>query len=71
MRVIGVLPPHGTQLGMNIDEVAIVPVATGMRLFDRRSLFRIMIQVRGARRPRSGQRRKWSACSRSATARRT
>ncbi|HEV2854426.1 MAG TPA: ABC transporter permease [Thermoanaerobaculia bacterium] len=47
MRVIGVLAPKGVQLGADIDETAVVPVATGMRLFDRRSLFRIMIQVRG------------------------
>ena len=47
MRVIGVLTPKGTQLGADIDETAVVPVATGMRMLDRRSLFRIMIQVRG------------------------
>ena len=47
MRVIGVLAPKGVQLGADIDETAVVPVATGMRMFDRRSLFRIMVQVRG------------------------
>jgi putative ABC transport system permease protein len=47
MRVIGVLSPKGTQLGADIDETAVVPVATGMRMLDRRSLFRVMIQVRG------------------------
>lgn len=47
MRVIGVLAPRGTQLGMNMDDVVLVPVATSMRMFDRRSLFRIMVQVRG------------------------
>lgn len=47
MRVIGVLAPRGVQLGADIDETAVVPVATAMRMFDRRSLFRIMIQVRG------------------------
>jgi putative ABC transport system permease protein len=46
MRVIGVLETRGTQLGMNMDDMVVVPVATGMRMFDRRSLFRIMIQVR-------------------------
>jgi putative ABC transport system permease protein len=46
MRVIGVLAHRGTQLGMDLDDLAIVPVVTGMRMFDRRSLFRIMIQVR-------------------------
>ena len=47
MRVIGILTPTGVQLGADIDETAVIPVATGMRMFDRRSLFRIMIQVRG------------------------
>jgi putative ABC transport system permease protein len=46
MRVIGVLTPKGTQLGADVDETATIPVATAMRMFDRRSLFRIMIQVR-------------------------
>jgi putative ABC transport system permease protein len=45
-RVIGVLAPHGTQLGMNLDEVAIVPVARAMRLFNRRSLFRVLLDAR-------------------------
>ena len=45
-RVIGVLAPHGTQLGMNLNEVAIVPVARAMRLFNRRSLFRVLVDVR-------------------------
>ena len=47
MRVIGVLAHRGVQLGMDLDDLALVPVATGMRMFDRRSLFRIMVQVRG------------------------
>ncbi|HSS78897.1 MAG TPA: ABC transporter permease [Thermoanaerobaculia bacterium] len=47
MRVTGVLAPRGQQLGMDLDDIALVPVATAMRMFDRRSLFRIMVQVRG------------------------
>lgn len=46
MRVIGVLSAKGVQLGADIDETATIPVATAMRMFDRRSLFRIMVQVR-------------------------
>jgi putative ABC transport system permease protein len=46
MRVIGVLASKGVQLGADIDETATIPVATAMRMFDRRSLFRIMIEVR-------------------------
>jgi putative ABC transport system permease protein len=45
-RVIGVLAARGTQLGMNLDEVAVIPVARAMRLFNRRSLFRVLIDVR-------------------------
>jgi putative ABC transport system permease protein len=48
MRVIGVITPRGTQLGMNIDETVAVPVATAMRMFDRRSLFRIFLEVRAS-----------------------
>jgi len=43
-RVVGVLARRGTQMGMNFDDVALLPVATGMRLFDRSSLFRILIE---------------------------
>ena len=46
MRVIGVLEDRGTQLGLDMNDLAIVPVATGMRIFNRSSLFRILIQVR-------------------------
>jgi putative ABC transport system permease protein len=45
MRVIGVLEPLGTQLGMDIGDMAIVPLATGMRMFNRSSLFRILIKT--------------------------
>lgn len=44
-RVIGVLASRGTQLGVNVDEVVIVPVATAMRMLNRTSLFRIMVSV--------------------------
>ena len=47
VRVIGVLAPRGRQLGMDIDDLVIVPVATAMRMFDLSSLFRVMIEVRG------------------------
>ena len=46
MRVIGVLGEIGTQLGIKMDEVVIVPVATGMKMFNRSSLFRILVKVR-------------------------
>ena len=46
VRVIGVLAPKGRQLGLNIDDLVVVPVATAMRMFDQSSLFRVMIEVR-------------------------
>jgi putative ABC transport system permease protein len=44
-RVIGVLAPRGQQLGMNFDEVALLPAATAMQLLNRSSLFRILIEA--------------------------
>ena len=44
-RVIGVLASKGTQLGVDMDEVVVIPVGTAMRMFDRTSLFRILIDV--------------------------
>jgi len=45
-RVIGVLAPKGQSLGMDMGEVAIVPVASAQALFNTSSLFRIMVQAR-------------------------
>jgi putative ABC transport system permease protein len=45
-RVVGVLAPKGSQLGIDLDESVAVPVARAMRLFNRRTLFRIMVEVR-------------------------
>lgn len=44
-RVIGVIAPRGMSLGMDLDEVVEIPVAHGMRMFDQRSLFRILVEV--------------------------
>lgn len=49
MRVHGVLAPMGSRLGVDLDEVAIVPVATAMRMLDRSSLFRVLVQTRSHR----------------------
>ena len=46
MRVIGVLAPRGTQIGVDIDDIVLVPVATAMRIFNRSSLFRVLMEVR-------------------------
>jgi putative ABC transport system permease protein len=44
-RVIGVIAPRGVSIGMDLDEVVEIPVETGLRLFDRTSLFRILAEV--------------------------
>jgi putative ABC transport system permease protein len=46
MRVIGVLAPQGTNLGIDFDDVAVIPVQTGMKMLNRSSLFRILVEVR-------------------------
>ena len=45
-RVVGVVAPHGQSLSFNIDDVVFVPVRTAMRVFNRTSLFRILVDVR-------------------------
>ena len=47
-RVIGVLGPKGQSLGYDFDELALVPVATGMRMFDQSSLYHILVQASDA-----------------------
>ncbi|MGH9750267.1 MAG: ABC transporter permease [Candidatus Polarisedimenticolia bacterium] len=44
-RVVGVLASKGQSLGVDMDDVVIVPVASAMRLFNQTTLFRIMIEV--------------------------
>lgn len=44
-RVVGVLAPKGMGMGVNLDEMAIVPVATCMRLFNQKGLFRLLCQA--------------------------
>jgi putative ABC transport system permease protein len=45
MRVIGVLAERGTQLGMQIDENVFVPTATAMRMANKSSVSRIMLEL--------------------------
>jgi len=45
-RVIGVMAPRGQQLGLDMDDVVVVPVATAMKMLNRRSLFRLLLQAR-------------------------
>lgn len=44
-RVIGVLSPKGVGMGVNVDELVLVPVATAMRLFNQKGLFRLLCQA--------------------------
>jgi len=55
LRVIGVLKPLGTSIGMNIDDAAYVPAQVGLRVFNRTSLFRIMVEVRSYREIQRGR----------------
>lgn len=45
-RVIGVIAPRGVSVGMDLDEVVEIPVETALRLFNRSSLFRVLVEVR-------------------------
>ncbi|WP_418317348.1 ABC transporter permease [Piscinibacter sakaiensis] len=45
-RVIGVLASTGSGLGMNTDEMAIVPVASALAMFNTNSLFRVLVEAR-------------------------
>ena len=42
-RVVGVLAPRGRSLGFDFDDLAFVPVRTAMRMYNRSSLFRILV----------------------------
>jgi putative ABC transport system permease protein len=45
-RVIGVLAEGGHSLGQNLDDMAVIPVASAQSLFNAPSLFRVLIQAR-------------------------
>lgn len=47
LRVIGIMGPAGRGLGMNSDELVLVPVATAQAMFNTNALFRIMVETRG------------------------
>jgi putative ABC transport system permease protein len=44
-RVIGVLASEGRSLGLDLEDMAIVPVASAQALFDRASLFRVLVEA--------------------------
>jgi putative ABC transport system permease protein len=45
-RVIGVLAAEGESIGVDFDEMVIIPVASAQALFDTQSLFRILIETK-------------------------
>ncbi len=45
-RVIGVLASEGRSIGVDMDDVVIIPVASAQALFDAPSLFRILVEAR-------------------------
>lgn len=45
-RVIGVLASEGESIGVDFDEMVIIPVASAQALFDTQSLFRILLETR-------------------------
>ncbi len=45
-RVIGVLASEGVSLGLDMDDLAIIPVASALSLFNTNSLFRILVEPR-------------------------
>ena len=47
LRVVGVLEKSGQGLGMDNDELVIVPVATAQALFNTNTLFRVLVEARG------------------------
>jgi putative ABC transport system permease protein len=46
-RVVGVLAQAGQGLGMNSDELAILPVAVAQAMFNTNTLFRILVEAKG------------------------
>jgi putative ABC transport system permease protein len=47
-RVVGVLGGEGRSMGFDIHELVIVPVATAQAIYNRTSLFRILVEARSA-----------------------
>jgi putative ABC transport system permease protein len=47
-RVVGVMAKKGQSLGLDMGDVAIVPVASAQALFNTSALFRILVQAKGS-----------------------
>ncbi len=57
VRVVGVLEPKGMHMGFDMDEVVFLPVATVMQMFDRSSLFRVIMDLRPGALPDAAKQR--------------
>jgi putative ABC transport system permease protein len=44
-RVVGVIAQRGQSMMVDLDEVVMVPIASAMKLFNRRGLFRMIVQI--------------------------
>jgi putative ABC transport system permease protein len=44
-RIIGVMAPRGMSMGADLDEMVHVPVSRGMKMFNKTSLFRVLVEV--------------------------
>ncbi len=44
-RIVGVMAPRGVSVGFDFNDVVHVPVVRAMRLFNRPSLFRVLVEV--------------------------
>ncbi len=44
-RIIGVMAPRGLSMGADLDEMVHVPVSRALRMFNRTSLFRVLVEV--------------------------
>jgi putative ABC transport system permease protein len=44
LRVIGVLAPKGISIGIDYDDLVIVPVSVGLKMFDQTGLFRVLAE---------------------------
>ncbi|GAB4267983.1 MAG: ABC transporter permease [Deferrisomatales bacterium] len=45
-RVIGVLATEGRSIGIDVEDLVVIPVASALSLFDSPSLFRILVEAR-------------------------
>lgn len=45
-RVIGILASEGRSIGVDVEEIAVIPVASAQSLFNTSSLFRVLVEVK-------------------------